>query len=239
MSHLFSRFSAFIASPQFIHAMIVVACILIALIALALWLGAIYLGWRLLQKRKQVSLPVYLENRSNLEAAFWLSARFGRLEKRFQPIWMDTERPLELKRVEKTVLVEPTPQKSKAKGKKSRPGDALKTSARQKISVVRTIAGAIAGISSALAAVLPKSIKGPFQEVANTIRSGQNAANNAMEKPKQLAASGEQLKFSAGRLKSTTTGKPGSKPAEFGSTCPGPVRPGGQRSLLRRRNRGF
>jgi hypothetical protein len=208
------------------HNLLVMAVCLLVLLALAIWLYIVYLGWVNLQKRQQLSRKLTLVNNGNMPTYFHLQIDLGNLKDKILTTWLQEDRPLKPKKVEQVNFLEETQSQETVEKRKpvktARPsvnsGGNPQGTAMSKYRFFRTISSLIANICSSLAAILPDSINKPFKSLADSIRAGQQKADQTVAQPKKLAAAGNSLKSNVQRLNSTTVkvkpGQPAGQPIE-------------------------
>jgi len=200
------------------HNLLVLAVVVLVLVALAIWLYLAYLGWVSLQKRQQLSRNLTLVNNGNIPTLFHLQVDLGSLKDKIVTAWFQESRPIKTKKVEQVNFLEETPPQESADTKKpvktaSPTGPSAKTPGQpanpqaavmDKYRFLRTITSLIANICSTLASILPDSINGPLKSLADSIRAGQEQADQTVAQPKRLAASGNSLKSNVQSLSSKT-----------------------------------
>jgi hypothetical protein len=200
------------------HNLLVMALVLLILVALATWLYLAYLGWANLQKRQQLSRSLTLVNNGNIPTTFHLQVDLGNLKDKILTTWSQENRPLKTKKVEQVNFLEETqpdeslekikPAKTAGPARKSAgpAGDSAnpEAAAMSKYRFFRAIANLIANIFSTLGSILPDSINKPFISIADSIRAGQQKADQTIVQPKKLSAAGKNLKSNVQRLNSTT-----------------------------------
>lgn len=190
--------------------------LVVGVLAAALWVWVTLAWWRRLQRRQQMNQQITLVNQSNLSTAFHLLLDLGTLHKKVKANWWLDDQKLSLLPVEKVTYEEETQPQSKSK---AAPGSAPqpaagrpKQGAMTKYRFFRTIATLIANLAAGLASILPGSVNGGLKSLAENIRAGQQSADQAIAKPKALAATSAQIKSNAGQL-AKATGSNTKKPA--------------------------
>jgi hypothetical protein len=200
------------------HNLLVMAVVVLALVALAIWLYLGYFGWVSLQKRQQLSRNLTLVNNSNIPTLFHLQVDLGSLKDKIITAWFQENRPIKTKKVEQVNFLEETRPEQAVDPKKpvktaSPAGPSAKTPGQpanpqaavmDRYRFLRTITSLIANICSTLASILPDSINGPLKSLADSIRAGQEQADQTVAQPKRLAASGNSLKSNVQSLNSKT-----------------------------------
>lgn len=183
---------------------------------MVVWCLFVFFLWFLLQKKQQVNLCLEVENRGNIDTSMQMRVELGDLAKKVKVLWWVNNQRQQYKNIEQisfkeeliTVSVKPVTsqaeqrsqeQKEEQKKKVKQPG--VKEEAARKFGLVKSMAQALASISSALAAILPKPLKGPFRDFANRIQKTQSNASQILSEPDRLATSGRQMQANVKRLK--------------------------------------
>ncbi len=192
------------------HNLLVMAVALLVLVALAIWLYLVYLGWANLQKRQQLSRKLTLVNNGNIPTHFHLQVDLGNLKDKIITAWFQENRPLKTKKVEQVnFLEEIQAEEIVDKRKPVKTARPAAKSANPQAAVMgkyrffRAIGSLIANICSALATILPDSINKPFKTLADSIRAGQQKADQTIAQPKKIANAGNSLKTNVQRLNAT------------------------------------
>ena len=188
--------------------------------ALLLWAGLVYLALSYLRRRQQMVLLLRLTSASNIETAFRLQTDLGDLNKAFIALWLHESGRLFPKKLEKVAYVE---EEHGRAGREQPPAAAnrssshgLKATWKQFTGKTRFLNGMVslfAGISSALASILPHPLNAPFVRFANTIRGGQSDVDAALSRPRAIGASARQIQSNTAQLSKMAGGQVGGKPA--------------------------
>ena len=219
MIHAFSTLSLFTLPAPFDRILVVLLYLIIISVAILVWCLFILLLWSLYTKNRQVAYMIEMENRGNVETPLQIKIEMGDLKKHVKPSWWLGSQRLKPKTIQQysfkeEIIAAPAAKETGKKSPEKKPEDkkpGIKEKADQKFDLFKTMALAVASISSTLGTLLPGPLKGPFKDFADSIMKTQSRASQVMSQPDRLTNSGQQMKTNLKRLKNPAGARPTTK----------------------------
>lgn len=181
-------------------------------VALTLWALVFWWAWNRLKKKQQIQRAIHLVNQSNVSTTFQFQADFGEAKQRIQADWFLDGRLTVPQVVEQVTYQEEKPDEAPAARSSKKGFGKPIAAAKGHLRFLKGVTSLVAGISSAIASLLPDAVKGPFQGFADSIRDGQKTVADSLAKPKAMETAAKQLKSNTSQLSKTMgggQGKPG------------------------------